>query len=92
MYQIFYTRKMKSDVKRMQKRGKDLSKLSTALSILASGRYLPQSNKDHPLTGNMSGFRECHIEADWLLIYRIEDERLILVAIATGTHADLFRL
>ncbi len=92
MYQIHFTSKMKRDVKRMKKRGKDITKLTSVLSIIASGNSLPQSAHDHQLSGNMADFRECHIEPDWLLVYRIEDDFLILTATETGTHADLFGL
>lgn len=92
MYQIYFTSKMKRDVKRMKKRGKDISKLTAVLSVLASGNSLPEQNRDHQLVGNMSDFRECHIEPDWLLVYRKEDDALILTATETGSHADLFGL
>ena len=92
MYQIFFTNKMKRDVKRMKNRGKDISKLISVLSVLASGNRLPDRNRDHPLIGNRSGFRECHIESDWVLVYRIQNDVLILTAIETGTHADIFGL
>lgn len=92
MYQIHFTSKMKKDVKRMKKRGKDISKLTSVLSTLASGKKLPYQNHDHQLLGNMSDFRECHIEPDWLLVYRIEEDMLILTATETGTHANLFGL
>lgn len=92
MYLIQYTNKMKRDVKRMKKRGKDISKLTEILSILASGDTLPVSMHDHQLTGNRTGFRECHIEPDWLLIYQIDAGELVLVATETGTHAELFNM
>lgn len=94
MYKIQFTSKMKKDVKRMKKRGRDISKLTSVLSILASGAHahLPERFHDHQLSGNMSDFRECHIEPDWLLVYRLEDDELILIATETGTHADLFGL
>ena len=92
MYQIQFTVKMKKDVKRMKKRGKDISKLTSVLAILASGESLPLHNRDHQLSGNLADFRECHIEPDWLLLYRIEEDALILTATETGTHADLFGL
>lgn len=76
----------------MKKRGKDISKLETVLDILLSGEDLPEQYRDHQLKGEMQEFRECHIEPDWLLIYRKEDTELILYATATGTHADLFNL
>lgn len=92
MYQILFTNKMKRDLKRMKKRGKDISKLTAILSTLANGDTLAVQYKDHPLSGNLADFRECHIESDWLLIYRIEKDRLILTATETGTHSDLFGL
>jgi mRNA interferase YafQ len=90
MLEIVYTNKMKHDVKLMEKRGKDISKLITTLSMLANGAEMPVSYHDHPLKGNMSDFRECHIEGDWLLIYQVFQDKLILSASGTGTHSDLF--
>ena len=83
---------MKRDVKRMKKQGKDISKLTSVLAVLSSGKPLPPLNHDHPLSGNMSDFRECHIEPDWLLVYRIENDALILTAVETGSHAYIFGL
>ena len=83
---------MKKDLKLMKKRGKDLKKLEIILDTLMKGEELPDKNKDHQLKGEMKDFRECHIEPDWLLIYRIEEEELVLCATATGSHADLFNL
>ena len=91
MYKIVYTNRMKKDVKLMKKRGKDMRKLVNALSLLASGTPLPAQYKDHSSTGNLQDFRECHIELDWLLMYQINEDILILSATATGSHADLFR-
>lgn len=90
MYKIVYTNRMKRDAKLMQKRGKDLGKLVNVLSLLSSGNPLPIQYKDHSLSGNLQDFRECHIEPDWLLMYQIYEDTLILSATATGTHADLF--
>ena len=70
----------------------NLSKLEDILTKLANGETLPDKNKDHQLKGEWQDFRECHIEPNWLLIYRIENEELILYATATGTHADLFEM
>ena len=81
---------MKRDVKRMVKRGKDISKLSVTLDLLAARRQMPERYQDHPLKGDMQGYRECHIEPDWLLIYQINDNELVLIASGTGTHSDLF--
>ena len=90
MYTLVFTNRMKRDLKLAKKRGKDISKLETVLEILLSGNDLPEIYKDHQLKGEMREFRECHIEPDWLLIYRKDDTELILYATATGTHADLF--
>ncbi len=92
MYQIEFTNEMKRNVKLMRRRGKDLRKLTEVLDILARGEQLPARNKDHQLTGNLRDFRECHIEPDWLLIYQVHDDILVLTATATGTHADLLGL
>ena len=90
MYKIVYTNRMKKDVKLMKRRGKDMSKLVSVLSQLAGGGSLPVQYRDHSLTGNLRDFRECHIEPDWLLMYQIFEDTLILSATATGGHADLF--
>ena len=90
MRSIQFTSKMKRDVKRARKRGKDISKMTDALDWLASENQMPEKYKDHPLKGEMQGFRECHIEPDWLLIYKIDREELVLLAVGTGTHSDLF--
>lgn len=90
MLEIVYTNKMKRDVKLMEKRSKDITKLVTALSLLASGEAMPPQYRDHPLSGDLKDFRECHIEGDGLLLYQIFADRLVLSASGTGTHADLF--
>lgn len=90
MYKIVYTNRMKRDAKLMKKRGKDMYKLAFVLSMLASGSPLPEQYRDHQLAGNLRDFRECHIEPDWLLMYQVYDDILILSATATGSHADLF--
>ena len=90
MYKIVYTNRMKKDAKLMKKRGKDMGKLVNVLSQLASGSSLPAQFRDHSLTGNLRDLRECHIEPDWLLMYQIFEDTLILSATATGSHADLF--
>lgn len=80
--------RFKKDVKRAEKRKKDMGKLKTALLLLISGAPLPTEYADHPLKGDWKGFRDLHIEPDWLLLYRIEGNELQLAR--TGTHADLF--
>ena len=90
MLEIFYSAKFKKDYKRIKKQGKDLSKLTEVLGALASRQPLPARLHDHELAGIYKKHRECHIEPDWLLIYRIDDDALILTAVRTGTHSDLF--
>ncbi len=90
MLKIMFTNRMKRDVKRMKKRGKDIEKLTAVLDALARQQPLPERNWDHALTGSLADFRECHIEPDWLLMYQVFEDVLILSATATGTHADLF--
>lgn len=90
MYKIVYTNRMKRDAKLMKKQGKDMGKLVQALSLLASGDPMPEQYKDHSLTGNLKDFRECHLEPNWLLMYQIFEDTLILSATATGSHTDLF--
>jgi len=90
MHKIVYTSKMKRDVKRAAKRGKDISKLTATLDLLASGKQMPEKYQDHPLKGEMRDYRECHVEPDWLLIYQIDRGKLVLLASGTGTHSDLF--
>ena len=80
--------RFKRDVKRAQKRGKDMDKLKAVLLLLIEGKPLPLAHGDHPLKGNWKGFRDLHIEPDWLLLYRIHGDELQLAR--TGTHADLF--
>ena len=90
MYKIRPSTKFQKDLKKVQKRGYDISLLTTVLNILANGESLPQKYKDHNLSGNYKGCRECHITPDWLLIYEISDDELILYLTRTGTHSDLF--
>ena len=84
-----HTGQFRRDTRRAQKRGKDITKLRDILGILLAAKPLPPRAKDHPLTGEFGGYRTCHIEPDWLLIYKIEGEELILAR--TGIHADLLR-
>ena len=80
--------RFKRDVRRAKKRGKDMDKLRAVLSLLIEQKPLPASYNDHPLRGDWSGFRDLHIEPDWLLLYRVQGDELQLAR--TGTHADLF--
>ena len=90
MLKIMFTSRMKRDVKRMKRRGLDMEKLIAVIDTLARREPLPPRNRDHALTGNLSDFRECHVEPDWLPLYQVFEDRLILSAVATGTHAELF--
>lgn len=89
-YTIKPTTKFQRDLKRVQKRGYDISLLTDIIKKLANGEQLPEKNRDHNLGGDYSNCRECHITPDWLLIYEIEDGALILYLTRTGTHSDLF--
>ena len=77
-------------MKRVQKRGYDISRLTAVIKLLASGEMLPEIYHDHPLSGDYADCRECHITPDWLLIYEIDGQDLILYLTRTGTHSDLF--
>lgn len=90
MLTIKPTTRFQKDVKRAQRRGYDMSLLTDIIRKLASGEALPAKNRDHALSGNYSGCRECHITPDWLLIYEIEEQQLFLYLTRTGTHSDLF--
>ena len=89
-YKVIPTGRFQKDLKREERRGLKLSLLSDVIKILASGETLPPKYKDHPLTGNYEGCRECHIQPDWLLIYEIVETDIILYLTRTGTHSDLF--
>ena len=88
MLNLNYSSKFKKDYKRCQKQGRDMQLLQNVISILSIPALLPPQNKDHTLSGNYAGNRECHILPDWLLIYQIVGSELYLVR--TGTHAELF--
>ncbi len=90
MYSIRPTTKFQKDLKRIEKRGYNISLLTEIIKKLANGEQLSEKNKDHNLLGEYSGCRECHITPDWLLIYEIADGELILYLTRTGTHSDLF--
>lgn len=89
-YIVKPTTQFKKDFKLAMKRSMKIELLEEVIAMLAMGETLPDNHKDHALTGNWVGHRECHILPDWLLIYRIEDEVLVLTLARTGTHSDLF--
>lgn len=84
-----YSSRFKRDARKLEKRGMDLQKLKTVLELLVLEVPLPPHYKDHALRGDWLGFRDLHVEPDWLLLYRVKDGELQLAR--TGTHADLFR-
>ena len=88
---VVWTNQFKKDYKQAMKRNLDINQLDNVIRILVNGDVLPEQNRDHALTGNWIGHRECHIQPEWLLIYRIENDLLILTLSITGTHNDLFR-
>ena len=89
MYTPVYTKQFEKDIKRCQRRGKNLEKFKILARTLLSGQKPDAIHRDHKLAGNLIGRRDCHIESDWLLIYRIEGNHLIFER--TGTHSDLFK-
>ena len=89
-YTVKSTSQFKKDYKLAMKRGLKINLLEDVIAALAMGETLPEKNKDHALTGNWAGHRECHILPNWLLVYRIEDDVLVLTLARTGTHSDLF--
>ena len=89
-YIVKPTTQFKKDFKLAMKRSMKIEVLEEVIAMLAMGETLPDKHKDHAVTGNWVGHRECHILPDWLLIYRIEDEVLVLTLARTGTHSDLF--
>lgn len=91
MCSIQFTNQFKKDLKLAKKQGKDLDKLFEVINILANGEKLDTKFKDHDLSGSYKGTRECHIEPDWLLIYEIDNNALILILYRLGTHSELFK-
>ena len=84
-----YTKQFEHDTKRMRKRGKNLEKLKIIIRSIAAAEPLDDIHRDHRLTGNWKGRRECHIESDWLLIYMVGSKRVVFER--TGTHSDFFQ-
>ena len=91
-YLVKTTKQFRKEFTRAKKRGLNISLLREVVEKLANGEPLPKKNKDHFLSGVWSGHRECHIQPDWLLIYIIENEILVLTLVRTGSHQDLFGL
>lgn len=89
-YTLKPTTQFKRDLKKAQKQNKNLDLLNKVLQQLANGIPLPEKNRDHALTGNYAGCRECHIQPDWLLIYEIAEDTIFLYLTRTGSHSELF--
>ena len=89
MLAVLYRKEFKKNLELLIRRGKDPEKIKAVINLLVNRQPLAQKHKDHPLAGNFIGFRDCHIEFDWLMIYRIVDDTLYLER--TGTYSDLFK-
>lgn len=93
MLQIIPTKQFKKDLKRIAKDSKkDLNKLSTIVNMLAEQKQLPIEHRDHQLKGNLKNYRECHIEPDWLLMYQVKNDVLVLSLVRTGSHSELLNM
>lgn len=90
MLDVFFSAKFKRDFKRVGKQGKDMELLRDVVKILAAEKPLDPKYRDHPLSGDYSGQRECHIQSDWLLIYKVNKNKLLLTLTRTGAHSELF--
>lgn len=90
MLEIVPSNQFRRDLRLAKKRGLRLAHLQDIVDRLAAQEPLDAKCRDHELSGDYSGFRECHIEPDWLLIYRVDDRELVLLLFRTGTHSDLF--
>ena len=91
-YTIRPTSRFQKDLKRIARRGYNTELLTAVIKKLANGEPLAQKHRDHALTGDYAGCRECHITPDWLLIYEIDGDTLLLYLMRTGTHSDLFKM
>ena len=89
-YKLVYTKKFEKDIKNLKKQNKDLTELFDVIDVIAKGETLDKKYKDHKLVGNFNNYRECHIENDFLLVYKIEKDKLILILYRTGTHSEIF--
>ena len=90
-YSIEHTTQFKKDFKQAERQGLNMDELKKVVLMLANGEALPDEYKDHELKGNYKGHRECHIEPDWLLIYKITESVLVLSLVRTGSHSRLFK-
>ena len=90
MLEVVLSNRFKKDLRLAARRGLPLDELNSIVDQLAAQQPLPDKNRDHALTGDYIGFRECHIRPDWLLVYRVDGEALELFLFRTGSHTDLF--
>lgn len=91
MYKVYYSNQAKKQIKLLKKQSKNLDLLFNVITRLSNNEKLEPKYHDHLLIGKLSGFRECHIQPDWLLIYKIYQNDLILVVVKTGSHSELFK-
>ena len=91
-YDLVLTGKFKKGLKLAKKRGLNIELLEEVVDKLQNGIPLEKKYRDHELQGKFKGFRECHIQPDWLLIYLLEDDVLTLTLVDTGTHSDMFKM
>jgi mRNA interferase YafQ len=89
MRAIVYKKRFKKDYQRIDRTGRDTARLFEAISLLQAGQPLPPHFRDHQLTGNLKDCRECHLGGDWLLLYQLNEETLVLIR--TGSHSELFK-
>ena len=89
-YKLIYTKKFERDIKNLKKQNKDLTELFDVIDVIAKGETLDKKYRDHKLAGNFNDYRECHIENDFLLVYKIEKDKLILILYRSGTHSEIF--
>ncbi len=90
-YEVRYTTQFKKDLKLAKKQGKNIDRLFDVVEKLANGEALEAKFRDHDLTGNYAGCRECHVEPDWLLVYEVVEDVLVLMLYRVGSHSELFR-
>lgn len=88
-YKIKHTRLFRKQYKLLEKRGQNMALLDQVITMLANGETLPAKYRDHPLHGDRRGYRDCHIQGDWVLIYKLDKGALVLILSETGTHADI---
>jgi len=88
-YTPYYTNRIKRQLKALEKRGYDMSLFKEVVEMLLEGKVLPSKYRDHPLRGIKRGYRDCHIQSDWVLIYKIDKGVLKLILSETGTHSDI---